>query len=242
MAINKDQAIVIRRLDFSETSQVLAFLTRGYGQQRLLAKGVKRSTKTKFMPGIDLLEQGDLAFRPCLRNEGGLGILTEWRQTEAFLGLRRHLNRWFAAQYAAEIIATMTEPDDPHPDLFDALVKLLVGLSGGIPPVSQLIEFQTSLLHSAGLWPDLTRCVICDRPAPKGRSAYFSAHQGGLVCRNCQPKLPETRLVHASILTALRDNQSTDPAARKILDLLDYMISQVMGRPTLMVSAAQWGL
>ncbi len=37
MASVKDVAIVLRRLDYSETSQVLAMLTREHGQQRLIA-------------------------------------------------------------------------------------------------------------------------------------------------------------------------------------------------------------
>ena len=54
MTAIKDEAIVLRRLDYSETSQVLAFFTRDHGPRRLIAKGVKRSTKKKFATGIDL--------------------------------------------------------------------------------------------------------------------------------------------------------------------------------------------
>ena len=232
MAAVKAQGVVLRRLDYSETSQVLVFLTREHGLQRLIGKGIKRSTKKHFATGIDLLERGHLVFLRGARGEGRLGTLTEWQQTESHLGLRADLQRWYAGQYAAEITSGMIEEADPHPDLFDALAELLASLSAGNDPQEGLVSYQCALLRSVGLWPDLTRCVACDRPAPARRAAYFSAQQGGLVCRNCQPTLPETRKVSAAVLTGLREGRWEQNAVRSALELLDYMISYTMGRAT----------
>lgn len=228
----KDQAIVLRRLDYSETSQVMVFLTREHGLQRLIGKGIKRSTKKRFATGIDLLESGYLVFVKSAQCEGRLGTLTEWRQTLSHLGLRDDLQRWYAGQYAAEITSTMVEEDDPHPDLFDALTEFLAFLSTGNDPQEGLVRYQCALLRSAGLWPDLTRCVACDRPAPEGRAAYFSAQQGGLICRNCQPTSTEICKVSAATLTGLREKKWEQHAIRSALELLDYMISHTIGRPT----------
>jgi DNA repair protein RecO (recombination protein O) len=242
MAAVKDQAIVVRRLDYSETSQVLAFFTRGGGLQRLLAKGVKRGTKKKFATGIDLLERGEVAYLPARRDGGGLGTLTEWRQREIHMGLRSDLRRLYAGQYAAEVTAAMTEEGDPHPELYEAFAGLLGDLNDadrGAAGLSLLVGYQRQLLRSAGLWPDLTRCVMCDKPAPAGRAAYFSAHQGGLVCRACEGGLVEKRLVPAAVLTALReDDPSRDRkgaaaaagAASGAFELLNYTISHTIGR------------
>src|SRR5580765_1123131 len=115
MASIRDKAIVLRRLDYSETSQVLAFFTREHGQRRLIAKGIKKGTKKKFASGIDLLEQGELVLWQSAQSESGLATLTEWRQTDLFLGLRDSLDRWYAGQYAAQITSGMTQENDPHP-------------------------------------------------------------------------------------------------------------------------------
>ncbi|HSW46623.1 MAG TPA: DNA repair protein RecO [Phycisphaerae bacterium] len=232
MAAIKDQAIVLRHLDYSETSQVLVLLTRDHGQQRLIGKGVKRSSKTRPAIAIDLLERGEVVFLPVVRAEAGLGTLTEWRQEQAYLGLRENLDRWYAGQYAAEITATMTEEADPHPQLFDALAGLLAGLCAGDDVTGSLVGYQRVVLEQAGLWPDFTRCVVCDRPAPENRAAYFSARQGGLACRICQPKLREFRKVDAETLTALREDRCGREKAGPALELLDYVIGHVIGRPT----------
>ena len=232
MAAVKDQAIVLRHLDYSESSQVLAVLTREHGQQRLIGKGVKRSTKKQMTVGIDLLEEGEVVFLPALRAEAALGTLTEWRQTQPFLALRGTLARWYAGQYAAEITAAMTEEGDPHPGVFDALDHLLSTLCAADDVTGPLVVFQRALLEQAGLWPDLTRCVVCDRAAPEGRAAFFSAQQGGLVCRICQPKVHESRKISAAVLTALRENRCDADTGRAALEILDYTIAHVIGRPT----------
>ncbi|UCD29651.1 MAG: DNA repair protein RecO [Planctomycetota bacterium] len=228
----KDQAIVLRRLDYSETSQVLVFLTRDHGLQRLIGKGIKRGTKKQYAIGIDLLESGHLVFVKSTQGEGRLGTLTEWRQTQSHLGLRDNLQRWYAGQYAAEITTAMVEEADAHPDLFDALMELLAFLAAGNDPQEGLVRYQCALLRTVGLWPDLTRCVACDRPAPEGRAAYFSAQQGGLICRNCQQMSTEIRKVSAAVLTGLREGKWEQITIQSALNLLDFMISHIIGRPT----------
>lgn len=229
MASIKDIAIVLRRLDYSESSQVLAFFTRGHGQRRLIAKGIKRGTKKKFSTGIDLLERGELVFWHKIHSESGLDNLTEWRQTDLHVGLRERLDRWYAGQYAAEVTAGMTQESDPHPRLFDALAESLGALSVAEDVLPTLVSYQREVLVSAGLWPDLTRCVICDRAAPPGRPGYFSAQQGGLICRTCQTPLVEKRLVPASVLDALRSGDAASQA-RPVFELLDYTIGFALGR------------
>lgn len=57
----RDAAICIRTTDYSETSQVVHFLTRTAGAVRLIAKGSKRA-KSKTGGAIDLLAEGDLVY------------------------------------------------------------------------------------------------------------------------------------------------------------------------------------
>jgi DNA repair protein RecO (recombination protein O) len=135
MGLFRDDAIVLRRLDYSETSQVLLVFCRALGAQRLIARGIKRGTKTRVAVGVDLLESGTVLFS---RREGGsaqLGTLTEWRQSDLHDHLRRDLACGYAAQYAAEVTAQLTEEADPHPGLFDALHELLRALEP-VPPQS----------------------------------------------------------------------------------------------------------
>jgi DNA repair protein RecO (recombination protein O) len=230
MAAIKDEAITLRRLDYSETSQVLVFLTRGNGLRRLIAKGIKRGTRKQFATGIDLLERGQVVFIAKSQSDASLGTLTEWKQIDGYMGLRNDLQRVYGGQYAAEITAAMVEEGDPQPELYDALRELLGALAAGGEPLPLLVGYQCDLLDRAGLWPDLTRCVVCGKPAPPNRAGYFAVHEGGLVCRDCEAGVVEKRKVSGTTLDALRDRRGDAESARDAFELLNYALSHVIGR------------
>jgi len=128
--MEQDQGIVLRVSDYSEHSQIITLFTRAAGQVRLIAKGARRGTKQRVAPGLDLLELGQLSFaRP--RGDAGLGTLVEWRQMDAFLGLRDRPAPLHAGLYVAELLAALTVEFDPEPGLFDAALDVLRGLSAG---------------------------------------------------------------------------------------------------------------
>ncbi|MBI4581549.1 MAG: DNA repair protein RecO [Planctomycetes bacterium] len=228
----KDQAIVLRHLDYSETSQVLACLTREHGARRFIAKGIKRGTKKgKPSAAIDVLERGEAVFLVKPQSDTELAVLTEWRQLDAHLGLRDRLHAWYAAQYAAEITSATTLEADPHPELFDALAALLAGLASGGMVLPGAVMYQCGLLMASGWWPDLTRCVLCERSAPPGRAGFYSAVQGGLVCRRCEVQVPKRRYVTSTVLSALRSGQFDDETAGGAFEVLDDTIALAVGHP-----------
>jgi DNA repair protein RecO (recombination protein O) len=227
----KDEAIVLRRLDYSESSQVLVFLSREHGQCRLIAKGIKRSTRDRFATGIDLLERGQLMFVQKSRTADGLGTLTDWRQTEAFLLLRDDMRLLYSAQYAAEITASLTQDSDPMPAVFDALNGVLSALAGKADPIVHLVMYQRTLLQESGLWPDFNRCVSCNKAAPRRRAGFFATHEGGLICRDCEPAVSEKRKVASLTLDSLRDDTPDPRAAGDAFGVLNYHISHIMGKP-----------
>ena len=230
MSLEKDVAIVLRRLDYSETSQVLVMLTREHGQQRVIAKGVKRPTKTKPSIGIDLLEMGDVTFSRRPGKEDVLATLTEWRQIDNFAHRRRTLELLNAGQYAAEVTSQLTEVHDPHSALFDALREMLASTDGGA--IAVLCRFLWRLLNEIGLRPELTRCMNCSRPIAGDSVVYFSSREGGTICRDCEPSAVEKRRVNPASLAWLAKDCAGEPqSADAVFDLLDYHLAHVMGRP-----------
>jgi len=231
VSLCKDIAICLRRLDYSETSQVLALLTREHGQQRVIAKGIKRCTKMRPNVGIDLLEMGHVIFSRRPGREDHLATLTEWRQDDTFPHLRRELAPNYAAQYAAEVTAQLTEVHDPHPRLFDALHGLLNGLKEE-PPGAALVAYLWRMLTEIGLRPELSRCTGCGREVAGDRVLYFSSRLGGAVCRDCEGAVVEKRRVDPRTAHWLAQSAPLPTAAaRSIFDLLDYHLTEIMARP-----------
>lgn len=230
MSLLKDTAVVLRRLDYSETSQVLAVFTREHGQERLIAKGIKRGTKTRVAVGVDLLELGHVVYSSNPNKADVLGVLTEWRQIESFPHLRGDLARLYAAQYAAEVTAQLTEPHDPHAALFDGFIELLRVLAGD-DVLRVLVCYLRLLLLEIGVKPEGTLCVNCGRGVTGDRVVYFSSRQGGAVCRDCEPSMVEKRRVTADELAILEGSAGDGAALGRVFDLLDYHLREIMGKP-----------
>lgn len=183
MPLIQDSAVVLGRLDYSETSQILVLFTSRHGKVRAIAKGAKRSTKTRFAPGVDLLDLGSVVLSVRHERAEGLATLTEWKQSRSFSGLREKLERIHAAQYCAEITARLTEDWDPHPELYDGLVSALQELSDPTNVLGTVVRFQWVALEQVGSNPRVDECVACGRDS---QLTHFSAFEGGLICRNCE--------------------------------------------------------
>jgi DNA repair protein RecO (recombination protein O) len=226
MAIEKDNAVVLRLTEFSETSQIVTLFTERSGQVRLIAKGARRSTSKRFSAGLDQLEQGEVSYIPS-HGDAQLGTLTEWVQRETFPGLRRELARLYGGLYAGELAATLTEEYDPHASLFAALTRTLAELAGGADPVRALAIYQAELLTAIGYWPNFDSCVECGRVRPRGAAAYFSSTAGGLLCRDCEAHHVEKRRLAAG----LADTTPVTGDARTWFELQHYHLTHLAGRP-----------
>ncbi len=228
MPLIKDEAIAIRRLDFSETSQVLAFFTRCHGKQRLIAKGIKRGTKTRFAAGIDLLERGRIVFSRPEASSRELGTLTEWLQEDVHSKLRADLRWMLAGQYMAEALDVTTEQADPSVRLYDATLRAIAALPDD--GAAAIVAFQKALLEEIGWMPDLTRCVSCGRRWSGASRPMFSAREGGLVCQTCEGPLVEKRRVATKVVLAVSSGNVPEDAAAGAFDLLDYHLTETLGR------------
>jgi len=152
MAAEKALALVVRGMDWSETSRIVTLFTREFGKLRALAKGGRR-LKSNFDVAFDLLNVCQVVF--LRKAHGGLDLLTEARAEERFPILRNDLHALYAGYYIAELLADGTQDYDPHPDLFDAALATLRGLgknpSPQPPPRSG--EGEQNQSHEATLAP-----------------------------------------------------------------------------------------
>ena len=235
----RESAICLRTTDYSETSQVVHFLTRGWGVVRLLAKGSKRA-KSKSGGTIDLLSEGELVFTASSRDS--LGTLVEFTETVSHADLRTDEARLNAGLYMIELAGEMLAEADPHPEVFDLLHNGLARLGqADAPGAAVLAYFQWRLLKRVGLLGELRTCAACGAAITgRSRATYFSSRLGGLVCRDCEGSQDEKYLLDGAALAGLAAVSAAEGGARVSLPaaqaravnrLLAYHIAQQLGRP-----------
>ena len=236
-----EQAICIRTTDYSETSQVLRFLTRGEGILSVLAKGSKRP-KSKSGGALDLLSEGQMVFsQPA---SGAMGTLFEFTETVSHLPLRTDAARLDTGLYMIELVGLLLGEGDPHPEAFDLLHNALGRLGDPDAPLAAVLAyFQWRMLRHAGLLGQLDRCVECDTPLndeTENRGSFFSSTKGGLLCRSCGCSADEKTSVNQASINGLagleqaRGRRGVSLSTEEILGvnrLLAYHASYQSGKP-----------
>ncbi|MBI2195096.1 MAG: DNA repair protein RecO [Planctomycetes bacterium] len=185
MAIPKTEAVILDRMDYSNTSLIVTCYTQHFGRLSILAKGARRP-RSPFQGTLDLLNHNELVFYRHTRSS--LHTLSESTVLEGFPGIRGDLPRTYAATYLAELVREMTRDEEAQPEIFDLLVVALRELSAGLSVHRVLFQFEIQLLNLTGYLPELARCVSCSAPPPRKGRLFFSNQAGGILCPSCAGK------------------------------------------------------
>jgi DNA repair protein RecO (recombination protein O) len=185
----KTQAIPIRVVDFSNTSQVVALFTRERGLVDGIAKGAHRP-QSGFQGPFDLAVLYEVVVFD--RRASGLSILTESTVLDGLRGLRSKWFRHVAACHVLEFLRVVAVAGEREAALFDAAKTALEAL-GEAPARTMgaiLTRFDARALAALGLLAPIRACVACGREWPgERRGAFVSPKDGGLLCRLCRDRL-----------------------------------------------------
>ncbi|MFV2065685.1 MAG: DNA repair protein RecO [Pirellulales bacterium] len=223
----KATAIILRVVDFSETSCVVTLFTREFGKLSGLAKGARR-LKGPFESALDLLALCRIVFLP--RSGDALNLLTEAKLERRFRPNKGSLACLYASYYIAELLTELTDHDDPHQRLFDLAEQTLVELAHGGPVPVFVLRFELMSLRILGHLPSLEQCVGCGTTVSNGiqsrnqegftnmgarrahpttrdsreRRLSFSLLEGGVLCRTCRPGKRQVVSVSNTTIDILR--------------------------------------
>jgi DNA repair protein RecO (recombination protein O) len=179
----KDQAVCLRLMDWSETSQIAVLLTAEHGKISAVAKGAKRqqpAVLAKFSGGLELLAAGEAVL--ILKRTADLAQLIEWDLHEPHWHLRRDLQAWQLALYAADLLHHIVQDHDPHPHTYASLRRFLADLADPPSQPAALLQFQWAVVEDMGLKPVLDRDAQTGAPLDEAADTLaFSPTAGGLV-------------------------------------------------------------
>jgi DNA repair protein RecO (recombination protein O) len=209
MSSEKATAIVLRVVDFSETSCVTTLFTREFGKVRALAKGGRRP-KGPFESALDLLALCRIVF--LRKSSDALDLLTEAKLERRFRPPPGALRNLYAAYYVAELLNELTDDYDPHPELFDAAQQTLAALATADAVATVVLRFELTALRVLGHLPSLDTCVECGTTVKESGRTPFSWRAGGVLCRSCRAGQKQVISLSAGVLAALAS--LADPAMR----------------------------
>lgn len=239
MASEKSLAIVLRVIEFSESSCVVTLFTRDFGKIAALAKGARRP-KSAFESALDLLALVRIVF--LHKSSDALDLLTEAKLERRFRAATRELSRLYAGYYVAELLQQLTDLSDPHPDLFDAADRTLLALDGDGDVAGEVLKFEVVLLRLLGFLPALDACVVCGTPVAADGRVLFGQLAGGVLCRDCRVGQKQVvSLSGSAIATVQRLAEETEEKAEtprvetavrgELRGLLNHYVTNLLGHP-----------
>ena len=148
MSTETVNAILIRRIRFSETSLILTWFSQETGKLKTIAKGALR-------PGHPLAGKIDLFFRCQLTfsraRKSEIHTLRELVVVDPFLTIRTEYLSMLTASYFTELVEETTEPEHAEPGIYDLLHRGLNYLERQRVTSRAIVFFEAELARLLGM-------------------------------------------------------------------------------------------
>ncbi len=181
--IVRTDAVVLRAIEYSETSLIVSLFTRRHGQITVMAKGARRP-KSRF--GSALQPMGYVQVVYYYKPGRGLQTLKESAHVQALHGIAGDLEKITVGLRLVELVRALTEGEEENPLLFTLLVQALLRLDAAAERAANVLpHFQLRLAAVLGFAPDVQRDDVLALPDEGGVLALDS---GAVLPLSAAPK------------------------------------------------------
>lgn len=197
MIIKQVEGIVVREIDYSNTSKIVTVITKEHGSINLLAKGAKKiNSNLRTLTSTFSYANFQISYKP-----DKLSTLISVDLKQSLSLLKTDISAYSYAAYITEIMLQIIKQDF-NERLYYLYINSLLKINEGYNPkiITNIYELQT--LSFLGIQPVLDQCIKCGSPTV----ATFSVDAGGCLCRKCM----DTSLI-------------TSPKVLKLIGLLSYV-------------------
>ncbi len=178
--ILKSEAIVLKTMDYRNTSMIATFFTKDFGKVRGVLKGIRKDPK-KFGSHLDKFTVNDIVYYQHRNSD--LHLISQCDLTEFYFAIRNDLKRTMAANYALELIDKIMPVEEKNVKVYGLLKKYFKTLED-VGDVNKLVHIlQIKIILLSGFKPYLDACLQCKKKITQ--KAHFSMHLGGLFCSAC---------------------------------------------------------
>ncbi len=202
MAIQKTEAILLRRQEVRETSLMLTAFSRNLGKFQGLIKGVRggRAAVPWYLEPLTL--QSVVLYE---RRRSPWALVSACDLIDGFEPIRKDLARTAHATYGLELVDAMTGVGDAHPEIFDLLLSFLRGLESPETDPASLTRFlEIHLLRVSGLLPKVEALALSEPARESFRKVLNTPFSRAAGLRlPVETELPLRRILEGLIRRAL---------------------------------------
>ncbi len=213
MSIEKTEAVVLRAVNFRDTSKIVTFYTKRYGKMSAIAKGA-RNPKSKFGSLLQPLNYLQIVF--YRRENRQLQTVSSSEFMKYFKLLTGDVDRFSISMSLIEIINKVMHDEEENEKVFNLLADSLTALDDSESfPRNTFAHFGLNLAIGLGFTPNFTNCLVCRRTIDleSEKKVYYVIEKGSPVCEKCSANLNEGFLLSGPALLVLQSFIRLSPAA-----------------------------
>lgn len=180
--ITKNEAIVLRKTNFSDSSLIVQLYTKENGKISALIKGA-RSSKSKIGSKIDLINYVEVVF---YNKEGrDLQLITQVNLIEHYPNMKEDLDKIKYASAVCELLLKLIPEHEAHEKLFRGTVKILHLIDQkGQNDDWLFAQYLLFLIKEIGFEISFEKCSSCGNKLEKS-SGYGFNYASGIICDDC---------------------------------------------------------
>lgn len=158
--IVRTEAIVLRAMDYGETSQIVTLYTRRHGTIAVIAKGARRP-KSKFGSALQPMSYVQVVY--YYKENRDLHTLSESAHVRPLLDISRSLEKLTVGLRIVELVRALQGHEGANPQMFVLLLHTLEALDAAEHRAGHLLPYFTMrLARELGFEPAFERTVVAD--------------------------------------------------------------------------------
>ncbi|MBS3944337.1 MAG: DNA repair protein RecO [Melioribacter sp.] len=188
----KTEAIVLRKLDYGDSSRIIHLFTEEFGKLTAIVKGA-RSSKSKYGLSLDTINYVQIIFYK--KDTRDVQLIKEADLINHFTVVKENLDRIQCASSIIELISNLTVEHEVHKKLFTGTVKALELMNNPEKdPKLIFAKYFLFFIREIGYALSYDACSVCGRPIHSDENVAFN-YDSGIVCKECK----SDRLVHVEL-------------------------------------------
>ncbi|MHB8906343.1 MAG: DNA repair protein RecO [Melioribacteraceae bacterium] len=181
--IIKTEAIVLRKIDFGDTSRIAQFYTKDFGKISAMIKGA-RSPKSKIGSLVDTMNLLQLVLYKKDTRE--VQLVSQVDLLKHYPSIRDDYDKYISASAVIELLSNMTLENEHSKKLFEGTVRIFELLdSSNNNPRILFAKYFLFFLKEIGYEFQLKQCNVCGNEINHKRPVSFN-YEAGLMCNECR--------------------------------------------------------
>ncbi|PKL83179.1 MAG: DNA repair protein RecO [Ignavibacteriae bacterium HGW-Ignavibacteriae-3] len=181
--IVKTKAIVLRKIDFGDTSRIAQFYSEDFGTMSAIVKGA-RSPKSKTGALVDSLNLLQLVLYK--KESRDVQLVSQIDLLKHYNGIRDDYRKFFSASAVIELLLNMTRENEHSKKIFEGTVRILDLIDETLyNPKILFAKYFLFFLKEIGYEFQIKHCNICLQSIDKRKPISFN-YEAGLICHDCR--------------------------------------------------------